>query len=75
MVISVRVQTRSGKKKLERVGANEYKAYLNAPPENNKANKELIGVVSKSFGVKKYQVEILRGLTSRNKLVKIDMDS
>ena len=40
-----------------------------APPEGGKANKELIKVLKKYFKAKK--VEIIRGTTSRTKLVKI----
>ena len=40
-----------------------------APPEGGKANRELIKVLKRYFKVKK--VEIIKGTTSRTKLVKV----
>jgi len=48
-----------------------YKARLAAPPVEGKANEALIELLSKEFGVPKRDIEITRGLTSRNKTVVI----
>ena len=48
-----------------------YKARLTAPPVDGKANEALIELLSKEFGVPKRDIEITRGLTSRNKTVVI----
>ncbi|RUM87332.1 MAG: hypothetical protein DSZ24_06440 [Thermodesulfatator sp.] len=42
-----------------------------APPEKGKANKQLVEVLAKHFGVKKSSVKILKGETSHNKVVEI----
>jgi len=47
------------------------KVYLKSPPEDGKANKELIEVLSKYLKVKKNKIEIIKGQFSRNKVVKI----
>ncbi len=47
------------------------KIYLKSPPEDGKANKELIEVLSKYFKVSKRNIEIIRGEYSRNKIIKI----
>ncbi len=48
------------------------KIRINSIPENGKANKELICFIAKELKIKKTQIEISSGLTSQNKLVKID---
>jgi hypothetical protein len=48
------------------------KIRINSIPENWKANKELILFISKELKIKKSQIEIISGLTSQNKIVKID---
>ena len=44
---------------------------LHAAPEKGKANKELIDLLAERFNVGKSDIEIVRGLTSHNKLVRI----
>jgi uncharacterized protein len=42
-----------------------------APPDKGKANKELVDFLSEQMGVKKSSIAIVRGLTSRNKILSI----
>ncbi len=49
----------------------ELKAYLKSPPIDGKANEELIYLVSKQFNVKKTDVKIISGKTSKKKLIRI----
>jgi len=48
-----------------------YRARLQAPPVDGKANEALIELLSKEFGVPKRAVEITKGPASRNKTVSI----
>ncbi len=48
------------------------KIYLRAPAVEGKANEALIEFLAGHFGVKKSGIKIIRGLTSREKLVEID---
>ncbi len=48
--------------------------YLKSPPVDGKANAELIKVLAKKFNVSKSDVYIKSGLSSRQKLIEIDMD-
>ena len=48
-----------------------YKVYLTAPAIEGKANQALIEFLADYFGVKKSQIEIIKGLKSRNKTVNI----
>jgi uncharacterized protein (TIGR00251 family) len=47
-------------------------ARLKAPPVDGKANEELIRVVAEHFGVRKADVTIKSGASSRLKLLEID---
>ncbi len=49
-----------------------FKVYITAPPVDGKANKLLIKILAKHFGVKKSNVNIIRGEKSRNKIIQID---
>lgn len=48
------------------------KVKLNSPPERGAANRELIEMLAEALGIKKAQIEILSGETSRIKKVAID---
>jgi uncharacterized protein (TIGR00251 family) len=48
--------------------------HLKSPPVDGKANKELIELLAKKFNVSKSQIRIKAGLSSKNKLVEIDLD-
>ncbi|PMP69083.1 MAG: hypothetical protein C0190_00665 [Thermodesulfobacterium geofontis] len=45
---------------------------LKAPPEKNKANERLSQFLSKVFKIPKNQVKIVKGKTSKNKIIKIE---
>ncbi len=46
--------------------------YVTAVPEDGKANEALIRLLAKHFHVAPSRVRILRGLTSRQKMIEID---
>ena len=48
---------------------------IKAPPIEGKANRELIRIIAKLFGLNKSQITIIKGLNSKNKLIKIDSDN
>ncbi|MCK9594752.1 MAG: DUF167 domain-containing protein [Candidatus Omnitrophica bacterium] len=51
------------------------KVYLTKPAHDGEANVQLIRVLAEYLGIKKYQLEIIKGHTSRNKVVQIDDDA
>lgn len=70
MKIPVRVKPKKKEQKVkERDGI--YWVWLKSAPENGQANRELIKVLAKHFGVTRAEVEIITGHTSRNKVVEI----
>jgi uncharacterized protein (TIGR00251 family) len=48
------------------------KIRLNAPPVDGKANEALIAFIAEKLSVRQRDVRILRGQTSRQKLIDID---
>jgi len=68
---SVRVQPRARKNEVCGVQGNALKVRLTAPPVEGAANEALVAFLAKSLGVRKSQVEILQGRTSRAKVVAV----
>ena len=51
--------------------AGVLKVKIKAPAIEGKANAELIKFLAKSLGIRKSQMEIIKGLNSRNKVIKV----
>ena len=47
------------------------KIKLNSPAREGKANKELVGLLAEKYHVSKSQVEIIKGLAAKDKVVRI----
>ena len=71
MIINVRVKTRSSEQKIVRFGDNRFLIYLKEEPENNKANIELINLLSRYFGVPHARIKIKTGMTSQDKMIEM----
>lgn len=70
-VIQVKVRPNARQSSLEALDDGSFTANLKAPPVDGKANKELIVLVAKRFGVPKSSVAIKSGTAARMKLVSI----
>lgn len=73
----IRVRVQPGAKKDEIVGFQEgiLRVKVSAPPVEGRANTALIAFLAKQLGVRKSNVTIVTGQTSRDKLVEIiDLD-
>jgi len=68
-----RVRVQPGASKNEIVGVQEdaLKIRINAPPVNGKANRALIDFLAEKLGVKKSEIEIVSGHTSRIKKIRV----
>lgn len=73
-IITVRVQPRSSRPGLEKVGEGEYKARLNSAPEAGRANAELIDLLAEYFDIPRRRIRIIRGAAARLKSVSIEGD-
>ncbi|MBI2630093.1 DUF167 domain-containing protein [Candidatus Pacearchaeota archaeon] len=71
MIINVKVKPNSSKKEIESFGNNRYLIYLKEPAENNRANIELINMLSKYFGIPVGRIKIKLGLTSNEKVIEL----
>ena len=60
------------KKTLVKQESGLCKVYLTAPAVDGKANKALIGVMADYFGVRKSQIQIIKGLKSPYKTISIE---
>ncbi len=67
----VKVEPRSSKRSVSGVMGDVVKVKLTAPPVDGAANEQLIEVLSETFGVRKSSIKIVRGLSSKNKVVEI----
>ncbi len=70
ITINVKVQPRSSKTGLD-VEGDTVKVKLTSPPADGAANEQLIEVLSETFGIKKSSLRIIRGLSSRYKVIEI----
>ncbi len=72
MIIKVKVVPKSSKVSVEQRD-DVLHVKLTAPPDKGKANKQLVEVLARHFGVKKQMVKILKGETSHNKVIEIEI--
>ena len=68
---TVHVVPRAGKNEIAGQMGEAIKVRLMAPPVEGKANKALIAFLAEQLGVRKSQVEIVAGQTSRNKVISV----
>ncbi len=69
--INIKVEPRSSKSGIVGPYGDALKVKLTSPPVEGKANKELVEVLAKAFGIRKKDVEIISGQASKNKTVKL----
>ena len=67
----VRVQPGASKNEIVGVQEDALKIRINAPPVKGKANRALIDFLAEKLGVKKSEVEIISGHTSKIKKIKV----
>lgn len=73
MKIQIKVKPNSKQQKIEKSADGSWIVRLKSPPIDGKANKELIELLAKQFKVAKSKVIIKAGVSSKNKLVEIDL--
>lgn len=69
--ISIKVQPGSSRNQIAGFSEGVWRIKIAAAPDKGKANKELIDYLSEILGLKKANLEIIRGHTSHNKLISI----
>ncbi|MBW4485118.1 MAG: DUF167 domain-containing protein [Tildeniella torsiva UHER 1998/13D] len=71
-VLTVRVKPNSRQQKATRLDDGSWLLHLKDPPQDGKANQELITLLAQTLGIPKAQVHIKSGHTARTKRVEID---
>ncbi len=69
--IYVKVKPNSSQQKIVNFGEFRYLVYVKSPPENDKANIEMMNLLSKHLGVPPKSLHITFGRTSDNKILEI----
>lgn len=81
MLIKVKVTPKSSQNKITQPGESfkinpkveqvHFRIKVTSAPEKGKANQQIIKLLAKYFKVSKSNIEIIRGLTKPNKIVRI----
>ena len=69
--LNIKVHPRSRKQEITQIDTDTYRVRVLAPPSKGKANTEAIKIIAAHFGLPVSFVQIIRGHTSRNKVVAI----
>jgi len=70
--IHIRLQPNARRNEVIRFQGEVLRVRVTAPPHEGRANKALIELLSSVLDIPKSRIDILRGHTSRDKLVAID---
>jgi uncharacterized protein (TIGR00251 family) len=71
LLLHLRVQPNASSSALAGLHGQRLKIRLQSPPQDGKANRELIRFLSKTLGIKKSSVDLIHGQTSRDKTVRL----
>jgi uncharacterized protein (TIGR00251 family) len=72
LVLEIRLQPRASDNALAGVNDGRLRIRVTAAPVDNAANRRMIALIAKEFGVAKSRVRLLAGATKRNKRVAIE---
>lgn len=72
ITLKVKVEPRASQKGISGLFGEALKIKVNAPPAGGEANKELIEILSEEFGIRKTAIRIIKGHSSRNKVIEIE---
>lgn len=69
--INIRVKANYSEQKIEDFGDKKYLVHVKAPAEDNKANIEILNLMSKHLGVPAAKLKIVSGLTNKDKTLEV----
>ncbi|MED5589240.1 MAG: DUF167 domain-containing protein [Chloroflexota bacterium] len=70
--IKVRVQPKSSRNRVDGFQDGALRVRVTAAPTEGQANAAVIAILAKTLGVSKSQLGIIRGYSSRDKVVSVD---
>lgn len=71
MQIFVKVKTKTPANKVEKISENIFIVFTKEAPEKGRANQSVIKLLADYFKIPSADITIARGLTSKNKIIKI----
>lgn len=71
MIIKVKVSSKAKISRVVQEDSHTFKVFVKSPPENGKANQEVIFLLAEHFRVPKNRVLIKFGKHHKNKLIEI----
>lgn len=71
MKIFVKVKTKAKQKKIVKIDDTYFEISTNVPPEDGKANKEIVRILAEYFDTSVSKIFILSGEKSKNKIIEI----
>ena len=72
LVVNVKVIPKAKQNLIKPLDTKNLKIYVTSPPEKGKANKQAVELLSQYYKVGKNNIEIILGLHSQNKTIKIN---
>jgi uncharacterized protein len=69
--VELRVKPRAKRDKIEAVDADHLDVWVTSPPIEGKANEHVVKLLSKTLGVPKSSIAIIKGESGKNKVVNI----
>jgi uncharacterized protein (TIGR00251 family) len=69
--ISVTVQPNARSVTITKIGENEFHAAVREPARDGRANLALIELLARHFGIAKSTIKIIRGHSSRRKIIEL----
>lgn len=70
--ITVFAKPASRENNVEKISDAEFKVSVKEPPVRGRANSAIIALLAKYFNVSQAQIQIIRGHTSREKIIRIN---
>ncbi len=71
LMLNVRVGPRSSRAGISGSYGDGIKVNLKSPPVEGRANRELIEILAKEYGIPKRDIDIVSGMSSKNKVVRL----
>jgi len=72
LLLHLKIQPNASSSKIAGQHGQRLKIRLQSPPQNGKANRELLRFLSKLLKIPKSSLDLIRGQTSRDKTIRIE---
>jgi hypothetical protein len=71
MKLSIKVKTNAKKNTVEKISDDNFIIQVTTSPQKGKANEKIIELLADHFKVTKSRLKIIRGLTSKQKIIEL----